>query len=86
MLRVIQNQRHLGKSHGRALSRAAENHILHLTAPQGLGALLSHHPADGVGDIRLARAVGPHHGGDVLSELQDGLIWKGLEALDLQCF
>ena len=86
MLRVVQHQRHLGKAHLAALLRAAEDHVLHLGAPEALDALLPHHPSDGVGDVGLAGAVGAHDGGDVLAEIQDRLVRKGLEALDLQCF
>ncbi len=41
---VVQGQGGLGKAHGGALLGAAEDHVLHLRAPEGLGALLSHDP------------------------------------------
>ena len=85
VLRVVQHQGHLGKPHLAALLRAAENHVLHLGAPEALDALLPHHPPDGVGDIGLAGAVGAHDGGDILAEIQDRLVRKGLEPLNLQC-
>ena len=86
VLRVVQHQRHLGKAHLAALLRAAEDHVLHLGAPEALDALFPHHPADGVGDVGLAGAVGAHDGGDVLPEVQDRLVRKGLEPLNFQCF
>ena len=86
VLRVVDDQRHLGKTHLGTLFRAAENDVLHLGAPEALGALLAHDPADGVRNVGLAGAVGAHDGGDVLAKIQDRLIRKGLEALDLQCF
>ena len=86
MLRVVDHQRHLGKAHLGPLRRAAEDDVLHLGAPEALAALLTHDPADGVGNIGLARAVGAHDGGDILAEVQDRLIREGLESLDLQCF
>ena len=48
----------------RRLSRvaAAEDDVLHLVAAQALGALLAHHPGDGVGDVALAAAVGSDDG------------------------
>ena len=48
MSRIVQNQRHLGKPHRGPLLRAAKDDVLHLGAPQSLGALLAHDPADGV--------------------------------------
>ena len=61
-LRVVQHQRHLGKAHLVPLLRAAEDDVLHLRAPETLGALFSHDPADGVGNIGFPRAVGTHDG------------------------
>ena len=78
---VVQCQRGLGKAHGTALLGAAENHVLHLGAPQGLGALLPQYPEDGIGDIRFAGAVGADNGGDVVAKADQRLIREGLEAL-----
>ena len=83
---VVQHQRYLGVARLLALGGAAEDHVLHLAAPEGPGGLLPHDPADGVGDIGFAGPVGPHDGGDVLGEGQHRLVREGLEALDLQCF
>ena len=79
---VVQNQRRLGKAHLAALLGAAEDHILHLRPAQRLGTHLAHDPADGVGNIRFAAAVGADDGGDVAVKPQDRLIRKGFEALD----
>ena len=86
MLGIVDHQRDLGKSHLRPLGCAAENHILHLGAPESFGALFPHHPADGVGDIGFSRPVGAHNGGQICPEVQDRLIRKGLKALNFQCF
>ena len=85
-LRVVQHQRHLGEAHLIPLLRATEDNVLHLRAPEALGALLAHDPADGVGDIALSRAVGAHDGGDILPEVQDGLVREGFKALNFQRF
>ena len=85
-LGVVQHQGDLGKTQPLALFRAVEDHVLHLAAPECAGGLLPHHPADGVGDVGLARAVGAHHRRDVRAELQHGLVREGLEALNFQCF
>ncbi len=85
VLGVVDDQRHLGKAHGAALLGAAEDHVLHLGAPELAAVLLAHDPADGVGDVGLAGAVGAYDSGDVRAEVQYGFIGKALEALDFQC-
>ena len=62
---IVQNQRRLGKAHLAALLGAAEDHVLHLRPAQRLGTHLAHDPADGVGNIRFAAAVGADDGGDI---------------------
>ena len=86
MTGVVQHQRHLSKAHRGAFFRAAEDHVLHFAAPEGLAGLLAHDPADGVGNVGLAGAVRPHDGCNILTEVQDRLIREGFEALHLQCF
>ena len=82
---VVDHERHLRVAHGPALFGAAEDHVLHLAAAQGLGALLAHDPEQGVGDIGFAGAVRPHDGGDVFFKAQARLVREGLEALNLEC-
>ena len=86
MLGVVQHQGDLGKAQALALFRAVEDHVLHLAPPEGAGGLLPHHPADGVGDVGLARAVGPHHRRDIRAEGQHRLVGEAFEALDFQRF
>ena len=83
---VIENERHLCKTHGAALFRAAEDDVLHLAAAQRLRALLAHDPQDGVRYVRLAAPVRADDRRDLLVKIQARLVRKGLEALDLQCF
>jgi len=83
---VVQNQRHLRESQLGPLGGAAEDHVLHLRAPESLGALFAHDPADGVGNIGFSASVRTDNGGDILPEVQNGLIRKRLESLDFQCF
>ncbi len=83
---VVDDQRHLGKARLGPLGGAAEDDVLHLGAPEALGALLAHDPADGVRDVGLAGAVGSHDGGDVLAEVQRGLIGERFESLNGQTF
>ena len=81
---VVQHQGDLGEAHRAALLGAAEDHILHLHTSEIFGALLPHHPADSVGNIGFPGAVGSHDGGNLLPEVEGGLIGKGLEALNVQ--
>ena len=81
---VVQHQRHLGIARLPPLGGAAEDHVLHPASPQGPGGLLPHDPAHCVRQVGLARAVGPHDGGDALVKGQHRLFRKGLKALEHQ--
>ncbi|OPZ03081.1 MAG: hypothetical protein BWZ09_02467 [Alphaproteobacteria bacterium ADurb.BinA305] len=65
---------------------AVEDHVRHLGAAQGGGALLAQHPADGVGDVALAAAVGADNRDHAGLELQTGLVGKALETSDFDLF
>ena len=82
---VVQDQRDLGVTGLLALGCTAEDHVFHLAASEHAGGLLSHNPADGVGNIGFSRSVGSDDGGNVRPKGQHRLIWERLEALDLQC-
>ena len=73
-----------GKAHGGTLLGASEDHVLHLCAPEGFGALLAHDPEDGIGNIGFTRAVGANDGGDVIAKADQGLVREGLKALQFQ--
>ncbi|OPY04125.1 MAG: hypothetical protein A4E67_02520 [Syntrophaceae bacterium PtaB.Bin038] len=55
---------HLGQAHGLGLLAAVEDDVVHLLAAQHGHPLLPHDPADGVDDVALAAAVGPHDAAD----------------------
>jgi hypothetical protein len=80
-VRVVDRQDDLGAAERRAARRAGEDDVVHLAAPQGLRAGLAHHPGEGVDDVGLARAVGPHDARDPRLELQRRRGREGLEAL-----
>ena len=84
ILAPFQGQGHLGEALALAGLGAAEIHILHPAAPEGLGRLLPQNPADGVGQVGLAAAVGPHDGGDGAGKGEDRFVRKGLEPLQFQ--
>ncbi len=65
---------------------ALKDDVLHLAAAKGLGGLFAEHPADGVGDVGFAAAVGADDGGDAGLEAQGGGIGEGLEAVELERF
>ncbi len=78
---VVDGQRHLGPAQRGAAGGAGEDDVLHLAAAQALGALLAHHPGQGVHDVGLARAVRADDAGDAGLEPQGGGRREGLEAL-----
>ncbi len=85
-LRVDQGEGDFGQVGRGAAGGAVEDAVGHAAAAQGLGALLAQHPENGVGDVRLAAAVRPHHGGDAGAVEEDaGAVGERLEAehLDL---
>ncbi|OQB34958.1 MAG: hypothetical protein BWY09_02494 [Candidatus Hydrogenedentes bacterium ADurb.Bin179] len=76
----------LGHAEGFADIGAVEDTIFHLGAAEGAGAGFAQHPADGVGDVAFATAVGPDDGGEAGLELEPGFIGKTLEPRDIQPF
>ena len=82
--RVVDGQGHLRIAQRLPGRGAAENHILHPGAAQGLYRLFSQHPPDGVTDIAFSASVGAHHRGNALFKAQGGFIREGFEALKLQ--
>ena len=83
---VVQHQRNFSEAQPFAPGGSVKNHIFHLAAPEGSGGLLSHNPADGIGNVGFSRAVRPHNGRNVLAKGQHGFFREGFKALDLQCF
>ena len=77
--RIVQYQRHLRKAYLWPFQGAAKDDVLHLAAPERLGAHFSHDPANGIGNIGFAAAVGAYNGGDIAAKGHDGLIRKGFE-------
>jgi hypothetical protein len=63
LLALRQEHRDLAHLGGPARVGPLEDDVLHLSAAKRLRALLPEHPADRVGDVGLAAAVGPDHGG-----------------------
>ena len=51
---IVDGQTHLRAAQWRAGGGAGKNHVLHRRASQVLGSLLTHHPGQGIDDIRFA--------------------------------
>ena len=82
--RVLESERHFGQAGGFACLRSVEDQVFHALGAQVAGTLLTEHPSDGVDDVGFAAAVGAHHTGDALVEMERGLVGEALEAFDLE--
>ena len=81
--RVVDDERHVGHADRAGASRAGEDHVLGPARAQR-PALLAQRPAQRVGEVALAAAVGPDDGADPGPELDVGALGERLEALDPQ--
>ena len=81
VIRVVEHQIHFRHAHGPPAAAAGENHIFHFGAPEVFHALFPQHPADGIGDVAFAAAVGPHNGRDPRPKVDIHFIRKGLEPM-----
>ena len=81
---VLEMERDFGDVHGAARGRALEDHLFHLRAAEGAGALLAEHPAHGVGDVGLSAAVRADDRGHARLEDHLGLIGERLESVNLE--
>ena len=81
---VVDGERHVCPAQGRPAGRAGEDDVFHFAATQGLGPLFAHDPRQGVNDVGLAGAVGPHHRGDSQLEVERRGRRKRLEPADGQ--
>ncbi len=83
MVLVGEAQRHLGTMDRLPSGRALEDRLLHSSTADRGGPLLAQHPAQAVGDVRLAAAVGAHDRRDAVVEADIGGIGERLEAVEL---
>ena len=81
MVRIVQGDRHIGKSLGFSCLCAGEDHVLHGRTSELLYLLLTEHPADCVGNIALSTSVRTNDAGDSVVEFKYDLICKGFESL-----
>ena len=81
---VVNGERHLGATEGRALRGAGEDDVVHLLAAHRRRGLGTEHPGNGVNDVALARPVRTDHHGDARLEFEGGRVSERLEALQRQ--
>ena len=83
---VIKGECDFGKTLGGTVGGAVKNDVHHLLAAQTAGGHLTQPPADRIGDIGFAAAIGSHDGGNPRLQLHPGFIGKRLEANHFQSF
>ena len=81
---VVEHDAGLGQPGRGAAARAGEDHVLHALGPHQAARRAADDPAQRVHDVRLARAVRPHDGGDAGVDLELRARGEGLVALDLE--
>ena len=81
-----QAQADFGGGAGPPTVAAVEDHVLHPVAAQALGALLSEHPRDRIGEVALAAPVRPDDGSDALVERELGAVGERFETGDFEAF
>ena len=79
---VVDDHLDLGGGAGLLAAGPAKDDVLHGLAAHCERGLLAHRPQHGVGDVRLARAVGPDDHADARVELQPRPVGERLEALE----
>ena len=83
---VVQRQADLSHAHLAAAVATREDQILALFAPQVAYIGFAQHPAQGVGDVALAGAIGSDDSGDAVLEEEFGTVGEALVALDFEPF
>ena len=78
---VVDDHLDLGRAGALDAVAAGEDHVLHRLAADRQRALLAQRPQHRVGDVGLARAVGPDHHAHAGREVELGPVREGLEAL-----
>ncbi len=83
-LAVGEEQRNFAELGGFAGVGAFENDVLHLAAAECLGGLFTQHPADGVGHVGFAAAVGPDDRGHARLKAEGAGVRKRLKTVELE--
>ncbi len=80
LVRVVKGDRYFGATQGRTCRRSGKDHVFHLLGAERPSCLGSHHPGEGIKEVRFARAVWPHNHVDPCLEIEAGSVRKGLES------
>ena len=81
---VVDGQGDFGVVAGRARAGAGEDHVVHAVAAHRRRAVLAHHPAQGLEQVRLAAAVRPDDARQPLVDHELGRVDEALEAEEAQ--
>ena len=81
--RVLEDQLYLTSVYGRSLGATGKKHVVGLLGPELARSQRAGRPDDGVGDVRLARAVRPDDDGHARLQSHLDRVGERLEALDL---
>ena len=79
---VVDHDLDLGRVAALDALAAGEDHVLHRLAAHRERALLAERPQHGVGDVRLAAAVGPDDHADARAEVEPHAVGERLEPLE----
>ena len=77
---IVDMDRDLGEVARGAGGGAGEDHVLHPRAAHRGGAVLAHDPAQRLQQVRLAAAIGAHHAGEAVLDIEVGRVDEALEA------
>jgi hypothetical protein len=81
---IVDDQRDLGEMPRGPRGGTGKDHILHLAAAHGGGAVFAHHPAHRLQQVRLAAAIGSDHACQPLMDHQIRGVDKGFEPVQPQ--
>jgi len=77
---AFQGQRHLGRVPAGAGLGAGEDQAVHGVAPQRAGTGLAHGPAQRLGEVALAAAIGSDQAGEAGQHVERDRVGKALKA------
>ena len=81
---VVEGEDDLGHADRFPALGAGKDHVVGSAGPEGSVRLLAEHPADGIGHVALAAAVGPDDRGHAGLEDEPGRLGEALEAVELE--
>ena len=86
MVRIVQRDRHIGRTQRSSELGPGKNDILHGSASERLDLLFAKDPSDSIGDIALAAAVGTDYGSDPVMKFEFNFVCEGFKSLNFYAF